>query len=300
MAGDRHLPPRARRTLLIGPAVVIIAVLMILPLCLMVYVSTLERGQYGGVNWGDHTTQAYVSILFAEALDGSFGFNTAYIEIFLRSFWLSLSTTVIALAIGFPTALYMTLQPERYRNLLIFLVTIPFWTNLLVRNYAWILLLRDTGLINEGLISLGVIARPITLLYTDFSVAVGLTYSFLPFMVLPIYASLEKIDFRLVEAGYDLYATRLDVLRRVLIPLSVPGIISGCILVFVPSLGAYITPVLLGGGKTLMIGNLISLQFGAARNWPFGAALGFVLLALVLLTMMIYLMRQRRRGEVPA
>jgi len=300
MAAERHLSARARRTLLIGPSVFIIIAFMILPLGLMAYVSTLERGQYGGVQWGDHSTLAYVSILFAEALDGTFGFNTAYIKIFLRSFWLSLSTTLIALAIGFPTALYMTLQPERYRNLLIFMVTIPFWTNLLVRNYAWILLLRDTGLINEGLISLGAIEQPITLLYTDFSVAVGLTYSFLPFMVLPIYASLEKIDFRLVEAGYDLYATRLDVLRHVLIPLSIPGIISGSILVFVPSLGSYVTPVLLGGGKTLMIGNLISMQFGAARNWPFGAALAFVLLALVLLTMMVYLMRQRRRGELPA
>lgn len=299
-ASVRHLSPGARRLLLIGPAVFIIVVFMIVPLGLMAYVSTLERGQYGGVQWGDHSTRAYVSILFAEALDGTFGFNTDYIAIFLRSFWLSLSTTLIALAIGFPTALYMTLQPERYRNLLIFMVTIPFWTNLLVRNYAWILLLRDTGLINEGLISLGVISSPITLLYTDFSVAVGLTYSFLPFMVLPIYASLEKIDFRLVEAGYDLYATRLKVLRRVIVPLAIPGIISGSILVFVPSLGSYVTPVLLGGGKTLMIGNLISMQFGAARNWPFGAALAFVLLALVLLTMMFYLLRQRRRGEVPA
>jgi spermidine/putrescine transport system permease protein len=213
----------------------------------------------------------------------------------VRSFWLSLSTTVIALAIGFPTALYMTLQPKRYRNLLIFLVTIPFWTNLLVRNYAWILLLRDTGLINDALISLGLTSGPITLLYTDFSVAVGLTYSFLPFMVLPIYASLEKIDFRLVEAGYDLYASRTALLRRIIVPLALPGIVSGCILVFVPSLGSYVTPVLLGGGKTLMIGNLISMQFGSARNWPFGAALAFVLLALVLLTMMFQLMRTRRR-----
>jgi spermidine/putrescine transport system permease protein len=272
-----------------------IGIFMLLPLALMAYVSILERGQYGGVMWGEHTTKAYVSILYAEALDGTFGFNTDYIEIFVRSFWLSLSTTVIALAIGFPTALYMTLQPKRYRNLLIFLVTIPFWTNLLVRNYAWILLLRDTGLINDALISLGLTSGPITLLYTDFSVAVGLTYSFLPFMVLPIYASLEKIDFRLVEAGYDLYASRIALLRRIIVPLALPGIVSGCILVFVPSLGSYVTPVLLGGGKTLMIGNLISMQFGSARNWPFGAALAFVLLALVLLTMMFQLMRTRRR-----
>ncbi|MGH6949172.1 MAG: ABC transporter permease [Kiloniellales bacterium] len=295
MADRPRLSAPARRPLLVAPAVSIIGVFMLIPLVLMAYVSFLERGQYGGVVWGDFTAQAYVDVLFEEALDGSFGFNASYIQIFARSFWLSFSTMVIALAVGFPTALYMTLQPKRYRNLLIFLVTIPFWTNLLVRNYAWILLLRDTGLINETLISLDVISEPITLLYTDLSIAIGLTYSFLPFMVLPIYASLEKIDFRLVEAAYDLYATRWEVLRRVIVPLSIPGIVSGCILVFVPCLGSYVTPVLLGGGKSLMIGNLIALQFGSARNWPFGAALAFVLLSLVLLTMTIYLMRQRRR-----
>lgn len=298
---DRPRPPSpARRPLLVAPAVLIIGVFMLIPLVLMAYVSFLERGQYGGVVWDDFTAQAYVDVLFEEALDGSFGFNASYIQIFARSFWLSFSTMAIALAVGFPTALYMTLQPKRYRNLLIFLVTIPFWTNLLVRNYAWILLLRDTGLINEALISLGIISEPMTLLYTDLSIAIGLTYSFLPFMVLPIYASLEKIDFRLVEAAYDLYATRQQVLRRVIVPLSIPGIVSGCILVFVPCLGSYVTPVLLGGGKSLMIGNLIALQFGSARNWPFGAALAFVLLSLVLLTMTIYLMHQRRReGAAP-
>lgn len=298
---DRPRPPSpARRPLLVAPAVLIIGVFMLIPLVLMAYVSFLERGQYGGVVWDDFTAQAYVDVLFEEALDGSFGFNASYIQIFARSFWLSFSTMAIALAVGFPTALYMTLQPKRYRNLLVFLVTIPFWTNLLVRNYAWILLLRDTGLINEALISLGIISEPMTLLYTDLSIAIGLTYSFLPFMVLPIYASLEKIDFRLVEAAYDLYATRQQVLRRVIVPLSIPGIVSGCILVFVPCLGSYVTPVLLGGGKSLMIGNLIALQFGSARNWPFGAALAFVLLSLVLLTMTIYLMHQRRReGAAP-
>lgn len=294
-AGPGH-DPGVQRALMIGPAVLVIGVFMIVPLGLMAYVSVLERGPYGGVIWDQLTARAYLNIVFERALDGTLGFNADYISIFARSFWLALSTTVIALIVGFPTALYMTVQPERYRNLLIFLVTIPFWTNLLVRNYAWILLLRDTGLINHGLVGLGLTAEPVTMLYTDFSVAVGLTYSFLPFMVLPIYASLEKIDFRLIEAAYDLYASRLRVLRRVVVPLSVPGIVSGSVLVFVPCLGAYVTPALLGGSKSLLIGNLIQLQFGAARNWPFGAALAFVLLAVVLLTMMAYLMRQRGRG----
>jgi spermidine/putrescine transport system permease protein len=289
--------PILRRGLGLAPAVGVIGFFMIVPLFFMAFISLLERNRYGGVVWDSFTAQAYVNVFFEEALDGSMGFNTAYIEIFLRSFSLSVTTTLIALAVGFPTALYMALQPERYRNLLIFLVTIPFWTNLLVRNYAWILLLRDTGLINHGLQEIGLVQEPITMLYTDFSVAVGLTYSFLPFMVLPIYGSLEKIDFRLVEAAYDLYATRWKVLRRVLIPLSLPGIIAGSILVLIPCLGAYITPVLLGGSKSLLIGNLIQMQFGASRNWPFGAALAFLLLALVLLTMMIYLMRGRPPAE---
>ncbi|MGF1610142.1 MAG: ABC transporter permease [Kiloniellales bacterium] len=292
-----RLPVRSavvRRGLGLAPAIGVIGFFMIVPLLLMAVISLLERNRYGGVVWGSFTTQAYVNVFLEEALDGSLSFNTAYLEIFLRSFWLSVTTTLVALAIGFPTALYMAIQPERYRNLLIFFVTIPFWTNLLVRNYAWILLLRDTGLINLGLQDLGLVRDPITMLYTDFSVAVGLTYSFLPFMVLPIYGSLEKIDFRLVEAAYDLYATRWHVLWRVLIPLALPGIAAGCILVLIPCLGAYVTPVLLGGSKSLLIGNLIQMQFGASRNWPFGAALAFILLAIVLLTMTIYLMRSRR------
>ncbi len=177
------------------------------------------------------------------------------------------------------------------------MVTLPFWTNLLVRNYAWILLLRDYGTINNTLMWLGVIDEPLALLHTQTAVAIGLTYSFLPFMVLPIYASLEKLDFRLVEASFDLYAGRWQTLKRVILPLALPGIAAGCILVFVPSLGSYVTPELLGGGKTLMIGNLIGLQFGAARNWPFGAALGLFLLALVLLSLWAYSRRYKPQDQ---
>jgi len=283
-----------RRAALVGPATLIIVLFMIAPLSLMVYVSVLERSIHGGVHWGEYSAEAYIRFLFERNLDDTLSFNTDYIEIFARSFWLSGSTTVLALLIGFPTALYMAVQPERYRNVLIFLVTIPFWTNLLVRNYAWILLLRDGGMINEALMRIGIIDEPIPMLYTDFSVGVGLTYSFLPFMVLPIYASLEKVDFRLVEAAYDLYADRRRALTRVILPLAKPGIIAGCILVFVPCLGAYVTPALLGGSKALMIGNLIQLQFGDARNWPFGAALAFAVLAIVLLAMMVYVIWGRR------
>jgi spermidine/putrescine transport system permease protein len=280
---------------LIGPAAGIILVFMVLPLGLMAYISILERGVNGGVVWGAHTPEAYVNFLFERDLDDSLILNPDYLQIFWRSFWLSAATTALALLIGFPTALYMALQPQSWRNLLIFLVTIPFWTNLLVRNYAWILLLRNNGLLEGALAWLGLTDQPLGVLYTPLAIMIGLVYSFLPFMVLPIYASLEKLDFRLVEAAYDLGADRRRALMRIILPLSLPGIVAGAILVFIPCLGAYVTPELLGGGKSLMIGNLIQGQFGAARNWPFGAALSFALLAMVLLAMAVYLLRFRRQ-----
>ena len=291
---------RLRRWTLLAPAIVFIGFFMLAPIGLMAYVSVLERGEFGGVEWGIFSIDAYWSFFFERELDGSVIINTDYVQIFLRSFGLSLVTTVLALLVGFPTSLYMALQPERYRNLLVFLVTIPFWTNLLVRNYAWILLLRNNGLIDASLSKLGITSEPINVLYTPFATGIGLTYSFLPFMVLPIYASLEKLDFRLVEAAFDLGADRMRALFRIIVPLAAPGIIAGCILVFVPCLGAYVTPELLGGSKSMMIGNLIQAQFGASRNWPFGAALAFALLAIVLVAMMIYAMRFKGRepGEV--
>lgn len=287
-------PGAGRRAALVAPALAFVVVFMLGPLALMGYVSVLERGEFGGVEWGEHTARAYESFIIERGLDGSLEVNTDYLQIFARSFGLSLVTTILALLVGFPTALYMALQPERYRNLLVFLVTIPFWTNLLVRNYAWILLLRNNGLIDGALAHLGITSAPISVLYTPLAVGIGLTYSFLPFMVLPVYASLEKLDWRLVEAAFDLGADRPRALARVVVPLAMPGIVAGCILVFVPCLGAYVTPELLGGSKTMMIGNLIQAQFGASRNWPFGAALAFALLALVLLAMTVYLTRYRR------
>jgi len=286
--------PAVGRLFGLAPAIAIIGVFMLLPLLLMAYVSVLEQGEYGGVKWTEYSSQAYVRFLFERNLDGTLSLDTDYLQIFARSFWLSLTTVVLALLVGFPTAFYMALQPARYRNLLVFLVTIPFWTNLLVRNYTWILLLRANGLVDATSRWLGFTDEPFSLLYTPYAIGFGLTYSFLPFMVLPIYTSLEKIDLRLVEAAFDLGADRWRALRRIVIPLATPGIVAGCILVFVPCLGAYVTPELLGGSKTLMIGNLIQNQFGAARNWPFGAGLAFALLAIVLIAMTVYALRYRR------
>ncbi|MEN0105501.1 MAG: ABC transporter permease [Pseudomonas sp.] len=280
-----------RRLLLSAPAMLTLLVFMLLPLGIMFVVSILQSGDYGGVKWGEYSFEAYRNFFYERDLDDSLVFNTDYLEIFQRSFWLSILTTVGCLLIGFPTALYLALQTERKRNLLLFLVTVPFWTNLLVRAYAWMLLLRNGGLVDEGLMGLGITEHGLGLLYTNNAVIIGLLYTYLPFMVLPIYTSLEKMDWRLVEAAFDLGANRFHALKRIIVPLAMPGIVAGSILVFIPSLGNYIIPELLGGGKTLMIGNLIQLQFGSSHNWPLGAALSFALLSFVLLAMLVYSLR---------
>lgn len=278
-----------RRLALLAPALFIVFLFGVCPLFIILIYSFLESGAYGGVDWV-FSTDAYVNFLFTrDMFDPSvMSFNSSNLEIFWRSFLLALFATAASLLIGFPTAYFMATRPRSTRTLWLFLITLPFWTNLLVRTFAMMLLIRDEGFINDGLIWLGAIDRPIVMLYTDFAVALGLLYSFLPFMILPLYASLEKIDFRLVEAGFDLYANRAKVLRRIIIPLAKPGIIAGSILVFIPALGAYITPTLLGGGRDLMIGNLIALQFGGSRNWPFGSALALILMSVVLVFLMIY------------
>lgn len=280
-----------RRLLLAAPAMFTLGLFLLLPLGIMLLVSLLQSGDYGGVKWGQYSLEAYVNFLYERDLDDSLVFNTDYLQIFQRSFWLSVMTTAGCLLIGFPTALYLALQNERKRNLLLFLVTVPFWTNLLVRVYAWILLLRNGGLVDSGLHGLGLTDKALGILYTDGAVIIGLLYTFLPFMVLPIYTSLEKLDWRLVEAAFDLGANRFHALRRIILPLAMPGVMAGVILVFIPSLGNYIIPELLGGGKSLMIGNLIQLQFGASHNWPLGAALSFALLGFVLLAMLLYSLR---------
>jgi len=260
-----------------------------MPLSIVLVYSFLEPGDFGGVSWV-MSFDAYVQLLFEEDIfDETLSFSTDYLEIFLRSISLGLFTTIACLLLGFPTAYFIATQPPARRNAWLFMITIPFWTNLLIRTYAMLLILRDQGVINLSLIEIGLIDRAIPILYTDFAVCLGLVYAYLPFMVLPIFASLEKLDFRLVEASYDLYATRFKVLKRIIIPLAKPGIAAGCILVLIPSLGAYITPALLGGGKSLMIGNLIELQFGQARNWPFGSAIAMVLMVIVMLSLMAYL-----------
>ncbi len=289
---------RQVRWALVGPAVAVIGVFGIAPLFIILIFSFLVAGTYGGVEW-EFSAEAYVSFLFQKDLfDETLHLTTDYLGIYLRSILFAAFTTLACLLVGFPTAYFMATRPPGQRNFWVFLITIPFWTNLLIRTYAIMLIIRDQGLINDFLIWLGVIDAPILILYTNFAIVLGLLYSFLPFMVLPLYASLEKLDFRLVEAGFDLYATRGKVLRRIIIPLAKPGIIAGCLLVFIPAIGAYITPLILGGGTELMIGNLIALQFGTSRNWPFGSAQALILMAGVLLALMVYVRSAAAKSRV--
>jgi spermidine/putrescine transport system permease protein len=277
-----------RRWLLTLPALTIILLAAVGPLAIMAVYSLLAKGDYGGVAWTPSLDAWFNVILERDIFDDTLSFADAHMLIFWRSVKLSIITTVLTLIFGFPTAYFITTRPEKMRDVWLFLVTIPFWTNLLIRTFAIQELIRRDGTINNLLEWLGVIDAPIQMLNTDFAIAFGMVYVYLPLMVLPIYSSMEKLDFRMVEAGYDLYAGRLAVLRRVIIPLVKPGIIAGSILVFIPALGAYVTPLLLGGGNKMMIGNLISLQFGQGRNWPLGAALSIALMAIVMAALMVY------------
>jgi spermidine/putrescine transport system permease protein len=286
----------ARRHLLLSsPAIVIMILLGFIPLMIVVAYSFMAPGDYGGVV-PKFSFEAYVSLIFQrDMFDDTLTFSSSYLEIYIRTAVFGVATTIFCVLIGFPTAYFMATRPAKQRNLWVLLLTIPFWSNLLVRTIAVMFIIRDEGLINTVLMHLGLNDRPITLLYTNFAILLGLVYSFLPFMVLPIYASLEKFDFRLVEAGFDLYASRFKVLTQIIIPLAKPGIVTGSILVFVPAFGAYVTPLLLGGGSHLMIGDLIALQFGSSRNWPLGSAFSIVLMVFVLLALLFQI---RRSGQV--
>jgi len=284
------------RAFLLAPGVLTILLIGILPLSIVLTYSFMVPGDYGGVK-AEFSIDAYVQLVFEEDIfDETMSFTSSYLQIFGRSLALAIFATVASLLVGFPTAYFIATRTPETRAAWLFMITIPFWTNLLIRTYAMLLILRDEGAINLGLMKLGLIEKAIPMLYTNFAVGLGLIYAFLPFMILPIYASLEKLDLRLVEAGFDLYANRFKVLKRIIIPIAKPGIAAGCILVFIPSLGAFITPELLGGGKSLMIGNLIYILFGSSRNWPFGSAIALILMALVLVSLLIYVRRSGEKG----
>ena len=288
---------QARRNWLLSlPALVLLLLTASGPLLIVIVYSFLTAGSYGGVVW-EFSFEAWFRVLFTKDIfDDTVSLSDAHLGIFWRSVQLSLLTTVICLFVGFPTAYFIAARKPSTRSFWLFLITIPFWTNLLIRTFAILELVRNKGVLNNLLIYLGLIKEPLKILYTDIAILLGMTYVYLPLMVLPIYAAMERFDFRFVEAGFDLYATRVQVLRRIILPIVKPGIIAGSILVFVPSLGAYVTPRILGGGKHLMMGNLIELQFGQGKNWPLGAALAVTMLCIVMVALIFYV-RITERSE---
>jgi spermidine/putrescine transport system permease protein len=299
----RQISDRVRRQdilnrwLLSAPGLFILFIAAIGPLFVMLLFSFFEKGDYGDVKYWHFSTEGWFNVFFqTDIFDDTVTPAYAHLSILWRSVKLSLITTLLTLLVGFPTAYYISTQTEKRRDLLVFMITIPFWTNILIRTFAMQQVIRNEGVVNTVLVWSGLIDAPIQIMYTDWAIFFGMLYVYLPLMVLPLYASMEKIDFRLVEAGYDLYATRFQVLRRVIIPLVKPGIIAGSILVFIPSLGAYVTPRILGGGKNLMLGNLIDLQFGPGKNWPLGAALSVTLMVMVMAALLYYV-RNASKGS---
>ncbi len=270
--------PAAHGPLLVVPGLVWLGAFFLIPIGLVLGYSVMRRGTYGGVVAG-FTLEHYRRFL-----------EPLYLEVLWRTVVWSAGATVACLLLGYPVA-YAIARARRWRQILLFLVVLPFWTSFLVRMFAMIFLLRDTGLINGTLQALGIIDQPIQLLYTPGAVLLGLVYGFLPLMILPIYASLEKLDDALLEAAEVLGAGPRTRFFQVILPLSMPGVAAGCLLTFIPALGSFVTSDLLGGAKQVMIGNLIQNQFTTARNWPFGSAAALVVMGLVLVAVVGYLRR---------
>jgi spermidine/putrescine transport system permease protein len=302
--------PESRREklqllILIAPSLAWLIIFFLFPLLLVFAISFGQRGTYGGVVW-NLNLENYVRF-----------FDPLYLRIFRRTLVVAFTTTLLCLLIGYPTAYFIATRSERWRNNLIILLMVPFWTNFLIRTYAWLIILRDQGLFNTfwtgalhatlmqvaTAVPLGIwqplldaTAAPLTLFGTDFAIILGLVYGWLPDMVLPCYAAIERLDFSLVEAAQDLYANRVKTFLRVILPLTLPGVVAGSVLVFIPSLGAYVTPDLLGGARSVMIGNVIYSQFMNARDYPFGSAISFVLMSVMLIGTIVYFRLGADRG----
>ncbi|MEO6195380.1 MAG: ABC transporter permease [Thermoanaerobaculia bacterium] len=295
MAPDRSASSRKPAYPLILPAWIALGIFFLAPLALMLAVSFAERGTYGGIE--------PVGNLWAYLRSGAFlgnyirSFGALYLWIGWRSLWMAALTTALAIAVSFPIAYYLAiLAPARWKGLLLGLVVVPFWTSFLIRTYAWMFILRTEGLLNHVLMGSGLLHHPVELLYTQTAVLIGLVYGELPFMVLPLYASLEKLDRSLLEAAADLGAGGAGSFWRVTLPLTLPGLAAGVVLVFVPSLGQFVVSDLLGGARSMLLGNLIQNQFAVARNKPFGSALAFELMAAVLVLLLAYAVYAKKRG----
>jgi spermidine/putrescine transport system permease protein len=295
MAGNITRRRRLILASLLAPVTAFLGVFFLGPLAIMAVFSFLEPGLYGGVEWNYYHWNFGRILGWADGLIEEY--DPIYLIIFLRSLKLALITVGLCLVACYPVAFWVSRLSDRWKTFFLFLITLPFFASLIVRLYAWILILKPSGAFNQALIALGLIDVPLEIIFTETAVITGMVYVMVPFMFLPIYASVEKLDQSLLEASHDLGATRVQTFLRVILPLTLPGIVGGSIIVFIPSLGNFIVPDVLGGARVMMIGNLVEQQFLYARNWAFGAALSMIIMATVLVLLFAYVALVLRRSE---
>jgi spermidine/putrescine transport system permease protein len=279
---------------LLAPITLFLGVFFVGPLVIMAVFSVLEPGLYGGVEWNFYHWNYGRILGWADGLIEEY--DPVYLVIFLRSLRLALVTVALCLVVCFPVAFWVSRLSPRWKTFFLFLITLPFFASLIVRLYAWVMILKPAGALNQGLMWLGLIDTPLEIIFTERAVVTGMVYIMVPFMFLPLYASIEKLDRGLLEASQDLGATRTQTFLRIILPLTMPGIVGGSIIVFIPSLGNFVVPDVLGGAKVLMMGNLVEQQFLSARNWPFGATLAMLIMATVLVFLLIYVRVVVHRG----
>ncbi|MEV6342871.1 ABC transporter permease [Actinoplanes sp. NPDC051851] len=273
---------KLERFVLLGPGLGYLTALMVVPLALVLSYTIFQRGRFGGLVY-EPTVENFTRLA-----------DPLYLDVLGTSAWIAGVTTLLALLIGYPTAYVIARLPARARTIALIALVLPFWTNFLIRTYAWIVLLSPAGLVNDALTGWGLIDEPLELLYTKPAIVAGLLYAYLPLMILPLYAALEKLDGELLEAAANLGARPARAFFTITWPLTLPAVLTGCVFVFVPSLGNFIVPELLGGGRTAMVGNLVRDQFLKARDWPFGATLALAVVAMLMILLLLQAWSARR------
>ena len=279
---------------LLAPVTLFLGVFFLLPLCIIALFSFLTPGLYGGVEWSFYHWNYGRIFGWADGLNEIF--EPIYLQILFRSLVFAAITVILTLILCYPVAFWVSRLSERWRLVFMFLITLPFFCSLIVRLYAWLLILKPTGLLNTILLWTGLIGEPLEILYTPTAVVLGMVYVMIPFMFLPLYASVDNLDRAQIEASLDLGANRVQTFFKVVLPQTLPGIMGGAVIVFIPSVGNFVVPDVLGGAKGLMIGNLVEQQFLSARNWPFGSALSMIIMAVVLLVLTLSVTRARKAG----
>ncbi|MBP9183243.1 MAG: ABC transporter permease [Fuscovulum sp.] len=279
---------------LLAPVTLFLGVFFLLPLLIIAVFSVLSPGLYGGVEWSFYHWNYGRIFGWADGIIEVY--EPVYLQILLRSLSFAALTVVLTLILCYPVAFWVSRLPDRWRLVFLFLITLPFFSSLIVRLYAWLLILKPTGLLNTVLLALGLISEPLEILYTPTAVVLGMVYVMVPFMFLPLYAAVDNLDRTQIEASLDLGATRAQTFRKVVLPQTLPGIMGGAVIVFIPSVGNFVVPDVLGGAKGLMIGNLVEQQFLSARNWPFGSALSMIIMAVVLTVLLVAVTRAKRVG----